>query len=300
MTAKLSVITRTNDRLPLLRRCLSSLQAAAVEDLEWIVVDDAPGGSAGVAEFIEIARSNLTAPLKLVVSGERNRAKAANAGLAAASGALVHFLDDDDTVSPQFYAKTIAFLGAQARFGAVATLAEGVTERPMPDGSFREITRRLHYPETRAVSLAEFAVVQTIPPVAFVARREAIDAAGGFDPAFEVCEDYEFFLRFLAQSDIGILPEVLCAFHQREVASNTPKSWANSSASYDHQLEDRLFRNALLRRDLSNGGMGLGWLLALGDMTRAAWRLNLVLDALHRRSIPRFLLRLLRAKAVSK
>ena len=86
----------------------------------------------------------------------------------------------------------------------------------MPDGSFAELRRIPHYPETRAVSLAELAVVQMFPPVAFVARRECVNAVGGFSERFEVCEDYDFYLRFLTRFDIGVLPEVLCAFHQRE------------------------------------------------------------------------------------
>jgi GT2 family glycosyltransferase len=282
--------------VPLLGRCLKSLRGAAIEGLEWIVVDDEPGGSPGVAQLVESAKASWQAPMRLVLAGNRHRAKAANAGLASASGELIHFLDDDDTIAPAFYTKTVAFLNEQPRFGAVATLAERVTERAMPDGSVREVARAPHYPETRAVSLAEFAVVQTIPPVAFVARREAVDATGGFDASFEVCEDYDFFLRFLAHSDIGILPEFLCAFHQRELDEATPRSWSNSPASHSHSLEEKLFRNALLRRDLAQGRVGTGWLLALGDMTRAAWRINLVLDALQRRSLPRFLLRRLRSK----
>jgi len=294
---KISVITRTCDRAPLLGRCLRSLRQAAVEDSEWIVVDDAPGGSPGVASLLETARAEWRAPIKLVASGAKHRAKAANVGLAAASGTLVHFLDDDDTVAPDFYVKTIAFLDEQPRFGAVATLAERVTERATPDGSFLELTRAPHYPETRVVSLAEFAVVQTFPPVAFVARRQAAEAVGGFDVSFEVCEDYDFYLRFLTRSDIAILPEVLCAFHQRVPDDATPDSWTNSFGSHQHALEDKLFRNALLRRDLAQGRMGMGWLLALGDMTRANWRANLVLDALKRRSMPRFLWRWLRGRS---
>ncbi len=268
-----------------------------MENSEWIVVDDAPGGSPGLSSFLDSAQAKWKAPIKLVASAAKHRAKAANAGLAAASGTLVHFLDDDDTVAPDFYLKTIAFLDAQPRFGAVATLAEQVTERAMPDGSFRELSRTPHYPETRVISLAEFAVVQTFPPVAFVARRQAVEGVGGFDTSFEVCEDYELFLRFLTQYDIGFLPEALCAFHQRAVDGATPESWVNSPASHQHELESKLFRNALLRRDLAQGQVGMGWLLALGDMTRANWRANLVLDALKRRAIPRFLLRWLRGGA---
>ncbi len=289
--AKISVITRTCDRLPLLERCFASLEKASVADLEWIVVDDKPGGDPQLQEFI--ARAGSRCPVRLVSSGARHRAKAANAGLAVATGTLVHFLDDDDTVAPSFYDKTAVFLAANARFGAVVTLSERVIERRMSDGSFAEIERLPHYPETRAVSLAELAVVQTFAPVAFVARRDCVEAVGRFNESFEVCEDYDLYLRFLTRFDIGVVPEVLCTFHQREEGS-VPESWLNSPASRQHRIEDRLFRNALLRQDLEQGKMGIGWLLAFGDMTRAAWRLNLVLDALQRRSLPRAVLRWLR------
>ena len=230
---KLSVITRTYDRLPLLRRCFESIRSAATEGLEWIVVDDVPGGSPDLSAFVASAREGCSMEVRLVVAGTRHRAKAANAGLAAATGALVHFFDDDDTIAPDFYAKAIAYLAEQPRFGAVATLADSVVERAMPDGSFWEVARTPHYPETRVVSLAEFAVVQTIAPVSFVARRDCIDATGGFDERFEVCEDYDFYLRFLTRFDIGILPEILCAFHSREAHSALPELLAEL-ASVEH------------------------------------------------------------------
>jgi hypothetical protein len=178
----------------------------------------------------------------------------------------------------------------------VATLSENVLERALPDGTFEEISRHRHYPELRVISLAEFAVVQTFPPIAFVARRSAINETGAFDETLEVCEDYEFYLRFLTKFDIGVLPEVLCAFHRRERSgrSRGVRDLSNSTASTNHRLEDKLFRNMLLRRDLEKGEMGIGWLLALGDMTRASWRTNLIFDALQRRRWPRSLLNWLR------
>jgi hypothetical protein len=269
------------------------LQKVTFTDVEWIVVDDGPAQNLQVTGFIESVRARSTIPIQLVRSGTRHRAKAANAGLAAAAGTLVHFLDDDDTVDPNFYAKTAKFLDANSRFGAVVTLADRVIERGTPDGFFVERRRMPHYPETRAVSLAELAIVQMFPPVAFVGRRDCINAVGGFTETFEVCEDYDFYLRFLTRYDIGVLPEVLCAFHQRE-EQGVPESWLNSPMSTQHRIEDKIFRNALLRQDLEQGRLGIGWLLALGDMTRAAWRINIVLDALQRRSWPRALLGWLR------
>jgi GT2 family glycosyltransferase len=283
--AKISVVTRTCDRLPLLKRCFETLQKSSCQDLEWLVVDDERGGNSEVAAFVEMARSKAAFSVRLVVSGACHRAKAANEGLAAATGGLIHFLDDDDTVAPSFHQRTAEYLDENPRFAAVATLANRVVERANSDGSFAEVSRAAHYPETRAISLAELAVVQTFPPVAFVARRDCIDALGGFNEKLEVCEDYELYLRFLTRFDIGVIPELLCAFHQRE--GGVPQSWLNSAASRQHRIEDKLFRNQLLRQDLEQGRIGIGWLLALGDMTRAAWRINLVLDALQRRSWPR-------------
>ena len=60
-----------------------------------------------MAGFIESARSTSTFTIRLVVSGTRHRAKAANAGLAAATGALIHFLDDDDTVAPSLLSENL-------------------------------------------------------------------------------------------------------------------------------------------------------------------------------------------------
>jgi hypothetical protein len=230
--------------------------------------------------------------MRLVVSGSQHRAKAANAGLEAAHGTFVHFLDDDDSIEPAFYKKTLAFLAAQPRFGAVATLADRVVERILPDGSLLEVSRTPHYPETRAISLATFAAGQTFAPVAFVARRHCIEAVGPFDVSLEVCEDYEFYLRFLARFDIGILPEALCSFHQRE--NTNLEAWGNSPASSQHRVEDALFRNALLRRDLEQGRIGLGWLLAFGELSRADRQVSMLFDSLRRRSFFRFLLECLR------
>ena len=295
---RISAITRTYDRLPLLKRSFECLQRASIEGLEWIVVDDQPGGSPHVASFVESIRATSKIHIRLIVAGAHHRAKAANAGLAAAKGSLIHFLDDDDTVAPSFHRRTCDFLDENLRFGAVVALADRVLERQTSNGSFTEVSRIPHYPETRVVSLAELAVVQMFAPVGFVARRDCVEAVGGFSDKFEVCEDYDFYLRFLTRFDIGVLPERLCSFHQRE--ENVLTSWLNSSASRQHRLEDKLFRNALLRQDLEQGRIGIGWLLALGDMTRASWRVNLVLDALQGRSWPRAFLSWLRRRSESR
>ena len=103
----LSIITRTCDRLTLLRRCLESLEERRSENMEWIVVDDEPSGNADVAKFVERTREEWSYPIHLVNARTKHRAKAANAGLAAATGTMIHFLDDDDSIAPDFYVRRL-------------------------------------------------------------------------------------------------------------------------------------------------------------------------------------------------
>ncbi|MCA8906670.1 MAG: glycosyltransferase [Rhodospirillaceae bacterium] len=281
MTLEFSILTRTALRLPFLERARVGLEAAAPGSAEWIICDDAPEGTPGMAAFVEAARHALPFEVRLVETRSASRPRAANGALAAARGRLVHLHDDDDTVEPAFYRRTAAFLDARPDCGGVAVLCDRVDEELARDGTFRTLRRRPHYHEIRSVGLLSMATTQTVPPIGFVARRSVLDAVGPFDESLSVCEDHEYFLRFLLQADIGLVRERLAAFHHRP--SPEQPGACNSLASTDHEAQDARFRTLMLRRDMAQGGMGLGWLLALGEMNRPAWRRKVFLRRLGRR-----------------
>ena len=279
---QLSIITRTADRLNFLERAYEGIAAAAPDDSEWIVCDDALSGTAGLEAFITRARAHLHIPVRLVKSRSTNRSKAANAGLLVAEGEFVHIHDDDDTVDPEFYHHSISFLRKRAEYGGVASLSDRIDER-VDTNRIVELSRRPHYHEVRSITLSSMAVTQTIPPISFVARRSVMTEVGLFNERLEVCEDHEYFLRFLLKSDIGRILEVLAAFHVRPPGSLG--SNANSLASTDHTAADAQFRNMMLRNDMAADRHGLGWLMALGEMNRANWRANVLIDRLRRRPV---------------
>ena len=279
MQPTFSIITRTASRLLFLARMRDRLAAAAPEASEWIICDDAPAGTPGMAAFLDEAQRRLPMDVRLVETRSASRPKAANGGLAAACGDLVHIHDDDDTVEPAFYRRTAAFLERHPEFGGVSVLCDRIDEE-LIDGQLRFRRRRPHYHEIRSISLLSMATTQTIPPIGFVARRSVIQAVGPFNEALSVCEDHEFFLRFLLKADIGIVRERLASFHHR--ASGGGDFAANSLASTDHAAQDARFRNAMLRRDMEEGRVGLGWLLVLGEINRAGWRRKVLLKRLGR------------------
>lgn len=121
-----SVIVRSVDR-PSLSDALASVALQDHPRVEVLVVDALGHGHRTVP-----ARAGLH-PVRLVGEGRPlSRPQAANAGLDAAGGRFVIFLDDDDVFLPGHLARLVAAL--QARPDAVAAHADVAYGRMGPDG----------------------------------------------------------------------------------------------------------------------------------------------------------------------
>src|ERR1700722_18436229 len=92
-----TVIICTRDRTERLGRCLAAVLGQDYPDFEVIVVDNAPTDD-GVADLIAGRRAAGTngVPLRRVVEDRPGLSWARNTGLAAASGRIVAYLDDDE------------------------------------------------------------------------------------------------------------------------------------------------------------------------------------------------------------
>lgn len=288
----ISVVTRTFNRPVMLERCFRSLQAALPDNAEWLIVDDAPDDKGCSEAKIDTFRSQVTWKIKYISSAQSHRTKALNLGLDKARGQYLHILDDDDTIKPSFYQKLSEFLDGSenSRWGAVACLCTRIDEREETPGTFVEIRRTPHYPELRAISFANLATTMTTPTCSLLFRRNVIDRMR-FDESFTVAEDHEFLLRFLIEADIAVLPDALACFHYREGGQN---SSSNSAITNQFEVEKARFQNALLRRDLRSGNIGLGWLVTLAEIGRGSTRTNVLLDRLYRKNFIKRMFRKIR------
>ncbi len=178
-----SVVIRTKDRPALLREALASVAAQEGVELEVLVVND--GGedvSAVVGDFPALR-------VRVVeLRPGRGRAAAANAGVEAASGRFVHFLDDDDLLVPGGLAGLVAEAGeGEVVYGRVDAYRWSGTG----EGRIRTPFRTFAEPfDATALLLENF-----IPLNAPLFPRQALLEAGGFDEALAVFEDWELFLR---------------------------------------------------------------------------------------------------------
>ena len=126
---EISVVMPTLRRPESLARAVRSVFAQAdAGALELVVVDNSPEGSARAG--LEALRAEAPFPLRYVHEPRPGVATARNSGLAAASGGLIAFLDDDEEAPPGWLA---ALLDVHRRHGADVTF--GAIRGRAPDGS---------------------------------------------------------------------------------------------------------------------------------------------------------------------
>src|SRR5688500_12390454 len=134
---------------------------------------------------------------------------AANAGIAAATGSFVSFLDDDDLVEPEHLA-TLAGLTAAAGARVVYTdAAVGVYELD-PDGGWRQAERRLPY--SRDLDPELLLLDNSIPFHTLLVERELPRAAGPLDPSLPFFEDWDLLIRLSRLAPFHHLARVTCEY----------------------------------------------------------------------------------------
>jgi GT2 family glycosyltransferase len=178
------VVIPTRDRWSLLATTLASVAAQRDVALEIVVVDDGsatampPSGAPWQDERLRVVRHDAS----------RGVAAARNAGIAAARGTWVAFLDDDDVWAPS---KLRDQLNAAQRRDATFAYSAAVQFRdgdgalkllPAPDpDTLREALRSLNAVPAGASNV--------------VARAAALDDVGGFDTTLSHLADWDMWIR---------------------------------------------------------------------------------------------------------
>jgi len=183
-----SVIVPTYNRAALMRRAVASVLGQTFSDLELIVVDDASGDD--TARLPDIVRDPRLRYLRQTQRGGASAAR--NAGIAAARGAFVAFLDSDDVWLPDKLERQVPLLAAAP---AGVALVYGGLLRLEPD-------RAPQYLFNDLGAIGEFDPMPAIlryndncHSMTWLVRRATLAAAGGFDESLPLWEDWELMIR---------------------------------------------------------------------------------------------------------
>lgn len=281
----ISVVVCTRDRPAELARCLRSLEGLAASS-EVLVIDNAPRDDA--------ARQVVAAtPFRYVREERPGLDRARNRGIAEARHELIAFTDDDVEVAPDWTGALAAAFADPRVAGVTGRVLPAAQETPAQRlfqryGNGMDKGDRPRLFDGAALRPAEILRAQDVGVGANMAfRRQALEAAGGFDPALDVgtpaagAGDLDLFHRLLRD---GLLlryePAARVHHHHRRDLPGLRRQIRNNGRSYGVYLlkiwrERRVPRPAVAR-------FALGWGLWLAG--------RLVLGLLGRHRLPLALL----------
>jgi glycosyltransferase involved in cell wall biosynthesis len=197
-----SVVVPTRNRSSFLARSLSSILRQSHPWIEVLVVDD--GSDDGTADYLSAVTDTRVRPLRN--DRPRGVAAARNRGLAAATGAWVAFVDDDDLWAPDKLARQLQALARVPDAGWSCTSAVLVDARLRLLGWERS---------PRCTDVADLLLaINSIPGGAstVMARRQLVVDVGGFDEGLSVLADWDLWVRLALAAPLAPVDGALAAY----------------------------------------------------------------------------------------
>ena len=182
---------------------LQSVLSSTYRNIEVVIVNDG-STSPGSLEVLEKIRARQhPVPVRVLDTENRGLALARNAGVAAAVGEFVTFIDADDVVDPTYYSKCIDLL---QRYDNVSFVYSWVRYFGESEGIWINFDTDFPY-FLCANMLAAFLVARTTAVLSAGANREEMRYG---------MEDYDAWLRMAAQGYRGVsLPQFLSLYRVR-------------------------------------------------------------------------------------
>lgn len=215
--------------------CITSiLDQRGTFRLELIVVDDgSTDATAEIATSLIPVAAAKGVPMRLLRQANAGPSAARNAGIAAATGDWVAFLDSDDRMPPDRLASQLALLDGAPDlaliFGDCLIFAgDGIVlpsffaEAGLDLAFFGDPVRVLG-PWEKLFRL------NYIPTGAVLVRRDCLRAVGGFDPTLRLVEDLDLWLRLARRCAVGYTRH--CCEHKRRHGANISADQAAMTAA---------------------------------------------------------------------
>ena len=210
-----SVVIPTYNRADVLPRAIDSVLTQRYEDFECIIVD---GASTDDTEAV-VSRYNDDR-LRYIRHDENQGANAArNAGVRAAAGTYVSFLDSDDEFLPENLAVTTAVLennpDCAGVFHSVRSIRDGRVDTVF-DAEPGEVSVEAARTEN---------VIGGFTCVMF--RTEAFESIGYLDESLPAYHDWDFFIRLVETHRMIGIGEILANYyvHDGRITADMPRKF---------------------------------------------------------------------------
>jgi glycosyltransferase involved in cell wall biosynthesis len=197
---KVSVLMPAYNAADYIASSIQSILNQTYKDLELIIYND---GSTDATQTILHDYEKIDPRIKLITS-DINQGLTAGRNILwqAANGDIIAWLDADDLAYPTRIETQVSFLENNPDFVGVSCWARIIDGYGQPTGAF--LKNYIKNKHLKAVSLfVNYFVVSGMTMYTSSIPKE------GFDPVFSPAEDYDLFVRLLANHQLAILSEVL-------------------------------------------------------------------------------------------
>jgi glycosyltransferase involved in cell wall biosynthesis len=218
---KTTIITATRNRSSILQsKAIPSLLKQTDQDFEWVVVND--GADPQTCQVIDRLQTNFPIVYREIEHTEKGfgLAHGRNCGLEASTGDIVCYLDDDNSLAPNYLTVVKAFFQSPMQ------------KKPShPQASFAMVQQSRHRDVYRNGQLVRQGKTFISPNADctvedLILHRQLFDSNGfahlrsgapSWNPDYRIFIDYEYFLRCVSlwgSEGFALVPEVLVDYVQ--------------------------------------------------------------------------------------
>jgi glycosyltransferase involved in cell wall biosynthesis len=227
---RVSIVIPAYNVAPYIGETLATVFAQTFTDFEVIIVND---GSPDTAEF-ERAIVPYRERIRYLKQENRGASAARNAGLRAASGELIAFLDADDLWLPNYLSEQLKFI---SEYGCDLACADALIIGVSADAgqSYMDSLMSTSPPEGLVTFLELVNADRSLITSGVVVRRELVLEVGLFDEALRNAQDFDLWLRLARHgARLAYQRKVLLSYRSR------PNSLSGDAIN-SHQRELRVF-----------------------------------------------------------
>lgn len=195
---RVSVIIPTYNRGRMLKEAIDSVLGQDYPHFDLVVVDD--GSTDATAELLKTYGQDLV----VIRQPNRGVSAARNAGIAAASGRYIAFLDSDDLWLPQKLTRQVQFFNLHPE--ALICQTEEIWIR-----NGRRVNPKLRHTKLSGMIFEPSLHLCLVSPSAVMIRRSLFDKVGLFDESLPACEDYDLWLRVSCRYPVYLIdmPQII-------------------------------------------------------------------------------------------
>lgn len=242
-----SIITRTYDgRQMFLRQALASIINQVYPNIEMIVVQDGGNSLYPIAEET-VSDLRPGCKLKFIANPKLGRSEAGNAGLAAAEGEFMMFLDDDDLLFADHVSTLVTTLIEKQSAAAAYGLSMQVETTLSSDGD-RYVEDTFGTPDVFFQEWDYNVLLDHnyIPIQAIIFRRSLYEERGGFNVQLDQLEDWHLWLRYGYKSVFEYVPKTTSLFRIPGSEDRRLERARKLHAAYDQVKADALSRISMI------------------------------------------------------